>query len=89
MDERIEFAYIDLHLSSMLIIGINQVPESIRRMLRINSIKSFLSLNECFYNIEHKAEETTIYIKDEFLYRALNAFTLNNDVNKIQFRKWR
>ena len=69
VDERIEFAYIDLHLSSMLIIGINQVPESIRRMLRINSIKSFLSLNECFYNIEHKAEETTIYIKDEFLYR--------------------
>ena len=90
LDKSIEVAYIDLNLSSILIIGGDEIPEDKRRLLRIKNIKSYSSLSECMRNMEYKEEETgVIYIKDEFLYRAFDAFSLDNDGYRYKIRKWR
>ena len=90
LDKSIEVAYIDLNLSSILIIGGDEIPEDKRRILRIKNIKSYSSLSECMRNMEYKEEETgVIYIKDEFLYRAFDAFSLDNDGYRYKIRKWR
>lgn len=71
VDKSVEFAYIDLSLSSMLVIGISEIPEYKKSILRIKDIKCFSSTSECFNKLGHKVEDKVIYVKDEFSYRAL------------------
>jgi len=87
IDKNIKFAYIDLTLSAALIISNNKISEDKLQKLRIKNIKIFSSLSECMNNVEHYMEKNTIFIKDEFFYRALEALNLDN--NDIRFRKWR
>jgi len=87
LSEKVELAFIDLTIkpSSMLIIGVKEIDNYYRKLFRVDKVLCYSSINELLFgNNFIRSEKNTIYVKDEFLFRALNAFFADNHFYKIR-----
>lgn len=80
----IELAYIDLNLSKMLVVG--DFHDIDHNMFRIKDILSFKSLEELYNhaNVYHDFLNNTLFVKDEFIYRALSSNQRKLGIDKIK-----